>query len=216
MKQFYSDIKHRRQLLLLLMIACSCLKAQVKSYDVRLEHARDRWMQAIPNLFFLQYAGNIGFISTGIGWDYGKHEQWETHLLFGYLPSSVISRDMVTMTLRESFIPWEVKCGHLLTLNPILANLSFNTIFDTEFWITEKERYPGDYYRFSSKVRAQMGIGGRLNFHFTDYQRRQTDRISIYYELSTYDLALISVLPNKTLRFSDTLALGLGIQYKFF
>lgn len=216
MKQFYSDIKHRCRLFLLLMIACSCLKAQVKSYDVRLEHARDRWMQAIPNLFFLQYAGNIGFISTGIGWDYGKHEQWETHLLFGYLPSSVISRDMVTMTLRESFIPWEVKCGHLLTLNPILANLSFNTIFDTEFWITEKERYPGDYYRFSSKVRAQMGIGGRLNLHFTDYQRRLTDRISIYYELSTYDLALISVLPNKTLHFRDTLALGLGIQYKFF
>lgn len=229
MKMIRSEYAGRWLVLAIMLLSMSNIYAQEattepfntinrakKGYDVRLEHARSHWMKAIPNLYLLQYAGNIGFLSGGIGWDYGKREQWETHMLIGYLPEMVMDQWMVTMTIRESFVPWEVRCNNFITWNPTLFNLSINTVFNSEFWITEKEKYPGDYYRFSSKIRAQIGLGGRVNLHFTNYNRRLTDRISFYYELSTYDLALISYIPNKAIKLSDILALGFGVQYKFF
>lgn len=187
-----------------------------KTYEERLEHAQDRWMNLIPNLFIGQYAGNIGYFSSGIGWDYGKHKRWETHLLLGFIPKYVMDEDMLTFTIRENYIPWNIGCNGIISFTPLVASFSLNTVFNNEFWFTESERYPGDYYRFSSKLRAQIGIGSRINLHFTNYNRKMTDRLSFYYDLSSYDLAIISYVPNRSLKLKDILALGIGIQYKFF
>ena len=201
-------------LLFLLLTAGGMLRAQ--GYDSRRERYEDKWMKAIPNLYIAQYAGNIGFVSVGVGWDYGKNDRWETQLLLGYLPDGVMSESMWTSTLRQNLVPWQVGCSRLVTITPAVFTFSVNTVFNNEFWFTESERYPGDYYRFSSKLRAQIGIGGRINLHFTDIKRKETDRISLFYDLSTYDLAIISYFPNHNLRFSDILALGIGVQYRFF
>lgn len=219
-----STSKHRHVVLFMLCLMAFCalpMRAQEvvkkKTYDQRVEHAYDKWMKAIPNLFLSQYAGNIGFLSFGIGWDYGKQDQWETHLLLGFIPHFVMADDMPTFTLRESYAPWTLGCNGIISITPLVTSFSVNTVFNNEFWFTESERYPGDYYRFSSKLRAQIGIGSRINLHFTNYKRKDTDRLSLYYEISTYDLALISYFPNhSSFKLSDILALGIGLQYKFF
>lgn len=186
-------------------------------YEQRVEHAYNKWMKIIPNLFLTQYAGNIGFLSTGIGWDYGKHDQWETHMLLGFIPHYVMADDMPTFTLRECYLPWTFECNDIFSISPLVASFSINTVFNSEFWFTESERYPGDYYRFSSKLRAQIGIGSRINLNLSKNKQTELDRLSFYYEISTYDLALISYVPNlSSFRLSDILALGIGFQYKFF
>ena len=38
-----------------------------------------------PTHVKMQYAGGMGVLSTGVGWDYGKRRQWETDVLLGYL-----------------------------------------------------------------------------------------------------------------------------------
>lgn len=188
-----------------------------KSYDERVENARNKWMRMIPNLFLTQFAGNIGFLSFGIGWDSGKNEQWESHAMLGFIPHFAMNDDMMTFTIRECFVPWQLGVNGIVSVSPLVASMSVNTVFNNEFWFTENERYPGDYYRFSSKLRTQIGLGGRINLHFTNYQRKETDRLSLYYEVSTYDLAIISYVPNRrTLHLRDILALGIGLQYKFF
>ena len=58
-------------------------------YDHRVHRYRQRWSNLIPTQHVLQFAGNMGLASIGVGWDYGKHRQWETHLLM------VISRNMI-------------------------------------------------------------------------------------------------------------------------
>lgn len=203
-------------LLMLTLLLTAGGMAHAQGYDTRKENFEDKWMKLIPNLYVAQYAGNIGFISLGVGWDYGKNDRWETLLLLGYLPDGVMSESMWTSTLRQNLVPWQVECSRLVTITPAVFTFSVNTVFHNEFWFTESERYPGDYYRFSSKLRAQIGIGGRINLHFTDFKRKETDRISLFYDLSTYDLALISYVPNHNLKFSDILALGIGVQYRFF
>jgi len=186
-------------------------------YQERVDKMHKKWMSLIPNIGVWQYAGNIGFVSLGIGWDYGKHDRWETHMMFGYLPAFVMSDDMITFTIRESLNPWRIHCSDLFSVNPCAFNFGVNTVLNHEFWISETARYGGGgYYRFSSKVRFQLGIGSRVNLHIPMKRRRHADTVTLYYDLSTYDLALVSAFSNHHHRYKDLVALGFGLQYKFF
>ena len=212
-----------------------------RDYEQRVEQIHQRWMAMIPNLGIVQYAGNIGMCSTGIGWSYGKDERWESLVLVGYVPKHHTQKSNITFTLRENLIPWSLGLGKrqwarpdsttymgetiyipwnrraFASFEPVVFTASLSTIFNDQFWVKEPEKYNGgDYYRFSSKVRLHLGLGSRLSLNVPQERRRHFDRISLYYELSTYDLAIISAIPNKKLSLGDILCLGLGVQYKFF
>lgn len=231
MKSSISEISMRHIMLVMILMACSVLKVPAQDmvvqqedtiidisllkYQKRIETAKDHWMKLLPNISVVQYAGNIGFFSVGMGWDYGKRDRWETHLMLGILPKEVMSDNMLTLTIRENLCPWEIKFNEHVSWNPANFSLALNTVFNDEFWYTETERYPGDYYRFSSKVRIQLGLGGQFNLYLKD-NKMLTDRLSFYYEVSSYDLAIISYVPNRYLEFYDIIALGIGLKYKFF
>lgn len=175
-----------------------------------------RWMHLLPNLGVLQYAGNIGMVSAGLGWDYGKNDRWETLFLVGYLPKFHADDEDYTFTLKENFVPWRVQCNEWFSFQPACFTLFVNTIFDDEFWTREPSRYPSSYYGFSSRVRFSIGFGGRINWDIPEARRLHGDRLSLYYELSMCDLQIVSAVPNREITFGDILRLGVGIQYKFF
>lgn len=210
-------------------------------YEQRISRIQQRWMSLIPSLGRIQYAGNIGWISIGFGWDYGRNEQWETLIQLGYLPKFKSDANDLTFTLRENYIPWSIGLGRrswaqphnatgtlshaplnwnrraVASFEPLVFTMALNTIFDDEFWIHEPNKYNGgDYYRFSSKIRIHLGIGSRLSFNIPKEKRRRFDRVSLYYDLSTYDLAIITAVPNEKITLGDILCLGIGVQYKFF
>lgn len=205
-------------------------------YERHVLKMHQRWMKAIPNIVSVQHAGNIGFLSAGIGWDYGQYDCWETHLQIAFLPKYHNDRFDITFTIKENLVPWSFGLGPrrwadenvahpnrrpwnrraFASIEPLVGSLFVNTIFNNEFWVHEPEKYNGgDYYRFSSKMRINVGIGSRISFNIPKEHRRHFDRISLYYELSTYDLAISSAIPNKKITASDILTLGIGIQYKF-
>lgn len=68
-------------------------------YDRRVMRYRKHWDLLIPTSGIIQTCGNMGIISLGIGWEYGKHRQWETQLLFGYIPK--FSSDDEKFTIRS-------------------------------------------------------------------------------------------------------------------
>ena len=53
-------------------------------YDNRVHRFRRNWERIIPTHSKIQYAGNMGLLSFGTGWDYGKRNQWETDVLLGF------------------------------------------------------------------------------------------------------------------------------------
>jgi hypothetical protein len=185
-------------------------------YEAYVQRAHQRWLKLIPNLGVVQYAGDIGMLSAGLGWDYGKHDRWETIILFGYLPKFNSTHHDVTFTLKENLVPWSIDCTHGVTVQPAAFTFFVNSVFDEEFWTEEPDRYPSGYYGFSSRIRYSIGFGGRVSLDIPEAKRRRTDRVSLYYELSTCDLYLVSAVPNKHISFADILRLGLGVQYRFF
>lgn len=85
-------------------------------YDRRVMRYRKHWDLLIPTSGIIQTCGNMGIISLGIGWEYGKRRQWETQLLFGYIPK--FSSDDEKFTIRSRKISFlgvviSVKAGGL-------------------------------------------------------------------------------------------------------
>lgn len=136
-----------------------------KKYEQRIIRFDKFWHKLCPNLFTLQFAGDIGMLSLGVGWDYGKSNQWETHLLIGYLPKRYNYHHYTTLTLRQIYIPWKLRFGHIWQIRPFFVDLSVNSILHSDFWMTEPERYPHGYYGFSSRIRFHLGIGQRFTVH---------------------------------------------------
>lgn len=191
--------------------------ASGQDYQQRLNHIREGWAALIPQIADVQYAGNIGVVSVGVGWDYGSHNTWETHLMLGYLPRWQSDADDFTFTLKQNYVPWRMHFGHDVMINPFYVSLFMNSIFDDEFWRREPSKYNGGhYYRFSSKIRTHIALCGRFNYYIPEQKRILSRRVSLYYELSSYDLAILSALPNKKITLGDILCLGVGLQYKFF
>lgn len=168
-----------------------------------------------PEMVTVQYAGNIGNLSFGPGWDYGRHCQWETHLLLGYLPHEVMFNDYFCLTIKQQHIPFRYDIHDDLSLSPLVLMLAANTLFSGEFWYKEPAEKD---YNFSSRLRVHIGFGSRIDLHLPSRSSSVVNqpRLSLYYELSTYDLALLSFARSRTVHFADILSLGIGLQYKFF
>ena len=129
-------------------------------YDKRVLRYRKHWAALIPTQFVIQNAGNMGVVSAGVGWHYGKRKQWETHLLWGYIPKHQSTRGKVTMTLQENYIPWSIDLKRGWSIEPLSASIYLNTVYGHEFWKSQPNRYPDDYYQFmSTKFRLNIALG---------------------------------------------------------
>ncbi|ADV44146.1 hypothetical protein [Bacteroides helcogenes] len=181
-------------------------------YDRRVHRYRKHWEALIPTHTKIQFAGNMGLISLGTGWDYGKHNQWETDLFFGVLPKYESQRTKFTFTLKQNYMPWSLDMWKRFSVEPLSCGMYLNTVFGEEFWVREPDRYPKGYYGFSSKVRTHVFLGQRITYDIDPKRRFTAKAITFFYELSTCDLYLISAFTNKYLKPKDYLSLSFGIK----
>lgn len=181
-------------------------------YDKRVHRYRNHWESLIPTHTKLQFAGNMGLLSLGTGWDYGKRNQWETDIFFGILPKYQSNRTRITMTLKQNYIPWSRDLGKQFSLEPLACGMYFNTVFGSEFWTNEPDRYPKGYYGFSSRVRIHIFLGQRLTYDIPPRFRLGARAVTFFYELSTCDLYVVSAFTNKYLKPKDYLSLSFGLK----
>ena len=186
-------------------------------YDHRVHRYRKHWETLIPTQLVLQYAGNMGFVSVGTGWNYGKRNQWETQVFFGILPKYQSRRAKVTMTLKENYIPWSVCLKGDWNIVPLSCGLYFNTIFGSEFWGKEPDRYPKDYYPLlKTKIRANVFLGQGVSLYIPHHKRKFVKNVTAFYEVSTCDLYIRAMVQDKSIRLKDIVGLSLGLKMQLF
>lgn len=188
------------------------MPSHVSKYDKRQHRYRKSWAMLIPTQTVVQYAGNMGFISMGIGWDYGKHRQWETQWMLGFLPKFNSKTAKVTMTVKENYIPWSFELGEGFSLEPLTCGLYVNTIFGHEFWAQQPVRYPNKYYLVSTKIRPSIFVGQRVTKQIPENKRKFMKSVTFYYEMSTTDTYLLMRLRNSSIKFEDFVSLSLGLK----
>lgn len=184
---------------------------RIERYHKRLERRQEAWNRLIPTVFPFQYAGGMGMFSAGIGWDYGRDNKFETHLMIGFLPKRYNSSAYATLTLREEYLPWRIRIASTpFEVRPLSVSLAMNTIFSSDFWTREPDRYPNGYYAFSSRVRFHLGIGSRLTFRIPERRRYVVKHISLYYVVSVCDLYLRQKIVDSAVPTGDIFTIGIG------
>ena len=194
-----------------------------EAYRHRVEWRQQRWASLIPNQFVAQNAGNMGMLSAGVGWVYA-HGHWETHLLWGYIPKHQSTRGKLTMTLKENYIPWNLRLSapqnesddflkRGWTLNPLTASIYVNAVYGHEFWKSQPGRYPDKYYEFmSTKFRLNVAFGQRITWEIPRNRRKYAKSISLFYEVSSCDLYIRAKFQDCSIPLKDIVGLSIGVK----
>ncbi len=175
---------------------------------------RNNWARLIPRYEKIQYAGAMGLISLGVGWDYGRKKQWETDFFLGFLPRFDGDKAHVTMTLKENYIPWKLNIKESnWIVEPFTVSMYINKILGDEFWGRLPDKYPEKYYSFVTNLRLNLAFGQRIGVKLNSGVL--SNCLTFFYEFGTNDLYLISYMTNKYWKFTDLFSLSLGLKVQF-
>lgn len=203
-------------LLGLLVLFISSYSFAQNDYEKRIEKYQRLWNHLIPSYTKIQYAGNMGLLSFGTGWDYGKNNQWETDVFLGFVPRYNTDNFKVTLTLKQNFIPWNINLKKGFSLDPMACGLYINSVFGGDFWSSEPDKYPSNYYNFSTKIRFNIYLGQRITYRIPTEKRFFAKSVTLFYEISTNELYMISAVQNSYLKPKDYLSLSLGLKMQLF
>ncbi len=197
----------------ILTVCCLLLPCRLQAAGLSAERRYTHRM--IPDNVSVQFAGSIGFLSLGTGWEYGNGH-WETDVLFGLVPKVEGQSAMVSFTLKQEYVPWHISLGERrdFVLQPLQCGLFVNTLLNRNFWTIEPDRYPTGYYGFSTKVRFHAYLGQSITYNLPE-RCRFGNRVSFYYEIGSCDLYIINALKNRCLKPADFLSLALGLKWHF-
>ena len=188
---------------------------RMKIYDKRVRRYRKHWESLIPTQFIVQNAGNMGFLSFGVGWSYGKRNQWETNQLVGFIPKYKSDRAKVTLTIKENYIPWSIYVGKGVQIEPLRTGLYLNAVFGSEFWREQPSRYPNKYYEFlSTKFRLNLFAGQGVTKIVPNKRLYFVKSVTAFYELSTCDLYIRAKFQDHSVKFWDLMGLSLGFRFQ--
>ena len=189
---------------------------RLRRYEQRLSRLQAHWQRLIPSYGKVQYAGNMGLISVGGGWAYGKNRQWETDLLIGFLPKYKSDAAKATLTLKQNFMPWRWHTGEHIFIEPLACGLYLNTVLHNDFWVRQPDRYPKGYYWFSTRIRTNIYIGQRITFKIPPHKRFFTKAITAFYEISTCDYYILSHVGNSGYPLHELISLSFGVKLQIF
>ena len=171
------------------------------------------WSKLIPTQLKIQYAGDMGFLSLGPGWDLGKKRRWEINTFVGFIRETNVSPTHITFTLKQTYKPFRVSLGEKFELEPLTAGFYINKVFGQYFWQRLPDRYPKGYYFWALNTRFNVFLGEAITFRFSKYL--SGDTLSLFYEFNTNDLYIISAINNDYLNIMDIINLSFGVKFTF-
>ena len=124
--------------MLLFLFLAGTLQAQEEieddvRYKKRVEKYISRWEKLIPHYTKLQFAGSMGMLSLGTGWNYYRNH-WETDVYLGIVPRNSDRHAMATLTLKQNYYPWNIRIADKLSFEPLACGVYINTLLDRDFW----------------------------------------------------------------------------------
>ncbi|AMM49929.1 hypothetical protein TH61_00320 [Rufibacter sp. DG15C] len=169
-------------------------------------------VHVLPSPYYAkaQFAGDIGFVSVGIGRE-SINRKLNTDLSVGYLPESIGGDAIFTIALKSTMLP--LKPARIKTLDwyYFTAGAQLSYTFGDEYfaWEGYLSKYPNSYYRFSTALSVYVFAGGQVDF--TRVPKLQ--KFSAYYEVGAPGEYVISHLQNpKYLSLSKIFHLALGVK----
>lgn len=171
------------------------------------------WKKLTPDQVSLQYAGSIGFLSAGAGYDL-FNEKAELTFHLGYVPES-LGGELTVVAVKFHYKPFTIKAGDKFIIQPFnpvfFPSYTLGQNFDFKF---EKPQYRKGYYFWSSALRLHLGASADIKILTSPNAKIKW--LGLYAETNTNDLYLLSWFKNRTSApFYRMFKLGYGIKMGF-
>jgi hypothetical protein len=166
-----------------------------------------------PDKVIVQYAGSIGYMSLGLGYDlFNEHAELSFH--YGYVPE-VKGGELNIATLKFGYKPFKLKISDGLLLRPFNPVVFGSYTFGKEFGFRfDPDQYPKGYYFWSPSLRGHLGATSELEI-IAD-KSSSIKSITLFTEANTNDLYMVSWYENRTSTpFYKIFHLGFGVKMNF-
>ena len=186
-------------LLFFLLVTTGKISAQKKGFKI-----------SPPDHIKVQYAGGLGFISIGAGYN-TKNQKLEGDLYYGYLPKSIGGVSIHSLSGKVTWIPIHSVSIKKYQVEPLMTGLIVNYSFGKQYFSFDPPNYPYRYYSFPTAIHSALFLGSRIGYNFP--AQSYVKRISLYYEILSFDREIISFVSNtKSLKITDIVTLALGVK----
>ncbi|NPD44842.1 MULTISPECIES: hypothetical protein [unclassified Lentimicrobium] len=159
----------------------------------------------------LQYAGGIGWIAGGMGFDF-VNDKIAIDFLAGYLPTGIGGVRVFTLNLKSNYKPWHFRVNENLSIVPINIGFISSHAIGEQYNKNKKGIYPEGYYWWPANNRIGPSIGQNYFFTITSGKRRV---VEIYWDLSCDDFGLYTYFDNKTVKLHHIFNFDLGFKWYF-
>ena len=160
-----------------------------------------------PDYVKVQFAGNIGLLSAGVGYNV-FNDFMATELLYGYVPESVSEAEKIHVLTLKNTIPVYSK-----TWDEIRASLITGFTFTYETGNNSElkfpDRFPDGYY-FTNAFHVTL-FGG-VNVHKKFEKSRKFKGIDFYIEWGAVETYLWYAITSKEVKLKDAFSTALGIN----
>ncbi len=169
----------------------------------------------IPDYATLQYAGNIGLMGIGSGYQFFD-DSLQVGVIYGYLPESIGGVLAHSLSLKTTYIPWHIDLGRKLLFSPFMIGITMIHNLGNHFFLIQPNRYPDGYYRQTALHFAPFtGMKLIWNKKILPY----LSGVELYFEVGSIDYYLRDYLISKTeegyLSLSDIINVAMGCRFYF-
>lgn len=162
-----------------------------------------------PHHYKIQFAGGIGLVSAGLGYDFFK-ERVDISYFYGYVPEWFSEEDLHSVSLQLSGKPFKFDMNPKFDYYPLNIGIFIHHTFGEEYYLTLPDHYPENYYWWSPGRTGGLFIEGQLNYRYKASTQIFSE-IGFYYRIVTRGVYLTSKFSNSSIPTEDIFSLGLGI-----
>lgn len=138
----------------------------------------------IPSYLNMQYAGNMGFLSTCAGY-YLYKDKLYLDIGYGYTSSSKAGKDIHNIIARVGYKPWNIDFqirNKEFVFKPFFTNITFTKQIKSDYtWSELPNYYPHNYYH-QNAVRIHLDLGLSVQRKFKKI------KLEMYYLVTTNDV----------------------------
>jgi len=194
-------------LFILLAIAANLARGQ-ENWTVIDEEVEGAWYA--PDYFKIQYAGNIGFMSLGLGYNWWN-DVAQSAFVYGYVPHGKGNATIHTFTVKNTFRLYQFNIGKKYNLSPTMGfSLSFEPGQNSYMRVPDK--YPSGYYSPNSFYAC---INAGLKSTFMLKEERFFSNVEVYVEANTLaDYVYYNIMAQED-RSKSVMSLSLGVNVFF-
>jgi hypothetical protein len=161
-----------------------------------------------PDYLALQYAGNIGFLSGGIGY-MNRSDRYQLSIVYGYVPARYASVSGHLVTAKNVFHFAQSNISdryHVIAYGSIGISVE---VAGRSFFFQPDNMPPG-YYDFPKSIHAIPGLG--LKCRRQSKKLKGFEGVEFFAEVSTVDVYVWYKWISRHVEFHDILSMSCGVN----